>query len=104
MTIDFYGVDKNIAVTPAQILKLERAIGYNLATVKRRIHRMCFNFCDCGMHPDADWEQLCRMGLARRADAFGRICYKATDRGIDLVSMLTGCKIYKQKGMWNGED
>lgn len=104
MSISFYGVDRHVHITPAQILKLESCIGYNMANVKRRIHRMCYNFCDVGAEPDEDWEQLRDNGLATRGVAFGRYFYRATDRGIDLVSLITGCKIYKSDGMWTGED
>lgn len=104
MSLSFYGVDKHIRITPAQILKLEKAIGYNLATVKRRIHRMCYNFCEVGVEPDEDWEQLRELGLATRSVAFGRYFYRATQRGIDLIGMVTGCKIYTDKNMWTGKE
>ena len=104
MSVTFYGVDKHVRVTPAQILKLERAIGYNLANVKRRIHRMCYNFCDVGAEKDEDWEQLVDNGLATRGIAFGRYFYRATDRGIDLIGLITGCKIYKEQNAWTGRE
>lgn len=104
MSITFYGVDRHLRITPDQILKLEKAIGYNLATVKRRIHRMCKNFCDVGYEPDEDWEQLRENGLATRGIAFGRYFYKATQRGIDLVSLVTGCKIYTDPNVWDGKE
>lgn len=104
MGIEFYTVDKTMRITPSQILKLEAAIGYNMATVKRRIHRMCRNFAETGREPDLEWEDLCRMGLATSGSAFGRHVYRATQRGIDLVSMITGCKIYREPNIFDGKE
>lgn len=102
MPIGFYGVDKTAQITVDQILLLEQAIGYNLKIVKRRILRMCSNFYDAGKTEHPAWEELCRMGLGYRRDAFGRCVYHASDRGIDLVSAVTGVRIYKDPGMWTG--
>lgn len=104
MTIGFYGVDKRTRVTIAQIMCLERAIGYNLAHVKRRIFRVCRNYCDVGSLPDADWEALCSNGLAVRGKAFDRYFYKATMRGVDLIGMITGCRIIVEPGVWDGKE
>lgn len=104
MAIEFYGVDKTAKLSISQILKLEYAVGYSLATVRRRIHRMCRNFAETGTEPDEEWEQLCRMGLAIHSMAFGRHIYRVTQSGIDVIGMITGCKIYRMDNIFDGKE
>ena len=104
MGIEFFRVDKSTRLTISQILKLEYAIGYSLATVRRRIHRMCRNFAETGTEPDEEWEQLCRMGLATHSTAFGRHIYRVTQRGIDTVGMITDCKICMEPNVFDGKE
>lgn len=100
-----YDVDMNQQITPTQILKLEKAIGYDLRnTVKRGVLRITHNFHDGGIEGDSAWNALCALGLAESDKAFGRTIYRVTERGIELISTITGCRIYKAHGMWDGRE
>lgn len=99
------GVNMNQQITPLQILKLEKAIGYDLRnTVKRGVLRITHNFHDGGIDGDPAWNALCALGLAESDKAFGRTIYRVTERGIELISTITGCRIYKARGMWDGRE
>lgn len=98
-------LDMNLPVTPTQIKLLEKAIGYDLRdTVKRGVLRMTHNFHDGGIGGSVEWDVLCELGLAERDKAFGRTVYRVTRKGIDLISTITGCRIYKERGMWDGRE